>query len=441
MYTYEQAKALLDKAKNARNGIALPEKRVGRIFWEDPDNPRNRNIVVYLWRGYRHGGETMEERRRNADTYRDNEPRYYGYSGICPLITIMPNGNYKVRDANALRWRYGGDISRIVLPEGVQFGRVVLPDAGPPPKLRKVPAVEHPRFVAPNGWPYAKESREKARAHYEAQVAKYGSLEAWFEAHAKASQIRDANETRIAKWRSTKNGNTADMWDDVVFDANGQATKASVRWEKGREAREKREELERKEAARKEAARKKREWNKALKSADAQKIFNSLSEDMQTYFRLRQIIPNSDGTVTMMKFVNPDYSSHYDPRVVYTPGAVVEDSNFKATDHCGNGLHFAATVEDCDRWSGRYPGSKQILCNVDLSDAVLIGVYNRSDLYTEEKRFRDAKIKARKCLVLGDGDGTNSRKLIGHKPERKITPYQKRKNKQNEQENAELRNR
>lgn len=428
MLTYADAKALLDKSRNSRNGVAHPAKRIGRIFWEDDDNPRNRNIVVYQWQGgrrlsYGERRTSMEERRKTADEERTkqvNDGRRYYYGGHQPIVTLFPNGNYMVWTEESLHYRNTYDILRLTLPDPVAWTfKVVLPTAGPKPKLRKIPTVSTPRYVAKNGWPCTKESREKARADYEVNVAKHGSLEDWFEAHAKAEQIRESNERKLDEWRSKQY--TRKIWSGCVFNSEGQATVTSWKHEKGRRARKKREKEQAERKARLEVQRKKRAWARMLKVGDVKKIYDSLNEDMQTYLRLRGVMPEPDGTVVLMKFVREDYASGYDPSVVYKPGATIEDANFQPTDRCGNGLHFAATIDDCERWSGRHLSrSKQILCKVDLRDAVVVGVYPDYP-YDEEKRFQGVKVKARKCVVLGEGDGTDSRTLAA-KPKRKIAP-------------------
>jgi hypothetical protein len=436
MLTYADAKSLLDRAKDPRSGVVYPEKRNARIFWEDDDNPNNRNIVVYQWRSrYMRSydkGLSMEERRKAADKERreHGENGRYHY-GRHPVVMLFPNGNYTVWNASSLRYSGGYEIGRSVLPETVGWsGRVVSPEAGPPPKMRKVPEVKAPFFVASNGWPFAEESREHARQSYEEQVAKYGNLEAWHEAYAKASQIREANQKKLDAWKDWdgKKGHSVSVWDGAVFDSNGQATKTSWRPQKARLAREERirKEEERKRQSEQlkreqEAKRRERAFKESVKSGDVQKVYDSLSEDMKTYLRLRNIAPNQDGTVTLMKYVREDYTSGHDQRVVYTPGTTVEDANFRPTTNCGHGLHFAATISECDRWNGiRFSGRvKQIICNVDLSNAVVVGVIDHTYKgYTEEVNFQDTKVKARKCLVLGDGDGTDSRKVVKQKSEK-----------------------
>ena len=71
--TYEEAKELLDAAKNASNGVQLKRYSNTRIFWGT--GSQSKNIEVYLWsrsgRRHRYGeSNSMAERRAEADQAR-----------------------------------------------------------------------------------------------------------------------------------------------------------------------------------------------------------------------------------------------------------------------------------------------------------------------------------------------------------------------------------
>lgn len=456
MLTYDDAKRLLDGARNSRNGVTLPAKRKARLFWEKDDDPKNRNILVYYWSNrHGYGGKrgSMAEQRKAADDARiawakDGEQnRNRVFHGRRPVATLRPNGTYMVWPG-ATNYYESGEVARLIFPEVVGFyGRVILPD-GPRPKLRKVPKVPEPRYWPEPGpkpkksdyigryayaYDWAVKSHEnaiKGRKWYEKTLAQFASLEAWYEAWYKAARIREDNNRKVEQWRESDSG-TMEVWPGAVVDAEGVATRTSARAEIGRVNRIKREKEAAERKAKREAEQKMRAWQKTLKRADVKEIVAALDPDVADYLRLRSLAPNPDGTVTLMKYVRPDYSSGFSPQFKYKPGTTVEDKNFQATSQCGNGLHFAATREDCERWSGpNHSGrTKQIICNVDLKDAVLVGALadrgsNRDHYlkhgYTEEQIFGECKIKARRATVLGDGDGSNSLTVVEKsKPKRK----------------------
>jgi hypothetical protein len=405
--TYEKAREHLLAARDQLNGRQMGGTSLCRIFWED--DKLKRNILVYYWpgngrSGYGWGYTTMAQRRKEADDARKGR----GNATQHPILTLRPDGQVVVW-AQARNRYYGysrtspTDIARKFLESDVAWRRqAVHPKAGPQPK-QNFKQVEKPEYVGKDGWPYARDGREKPRAlkareRYEEQVAKYGSLEAWHEAYETYSKRRDAWEKRVEKWRE---GSMIDFFEGMVIDPiTGIAQKRCVeRFEARQRAIQREKDREQKRIER-EADKRRKEWERMVKSGKAEKMIALLPKDLQGYLAAKRLVPNADGTLTLMKYVRKlgdgKYVSGYDGTTAYEPGKWTEAPDYQPTTNCGHGLHFASSKNDARAW---YPnGNAIILAKIDLSQCVVVKSSGGRG------SFEGAKIKARRALVIGEGD-------------------------------------
>jgi hypothetical protein len=423
--TYEEAKSILESARKQSEGKAHPSYRKARIFWDDDEKQTNIAVYIFNRRKVLHGNvrETFSE-ARNSESNRK-------------LLTLYPNGNIRLHtrdhygtDYGTFYWRGPYEVVRLFLPERIGWSNeAVHPDAGPKPEQKKLKKVDQPRFVAKDGYGWEKRSREKARAWYEEQVKKYGSLEKWFEAYDRYSRKREQQDKAMKEWSKTK---TTPLFDGIVIDSDGRAlhkgaiekNEARLRGIERRREAQRRQEARRAEARRREAenerkqkvAKAKHERDGWISALDAQKAkqIRALPEDIQGFLAAKNLIPENDGTVIVYKYArrtNADnlFLSGYDKRTTYVIGERTEDANYQPTNVCGRGLHFGADEADCALWQGRRQGEAFLACRVNLSEAVVVP--NNGGFFQEHfnapvyiVNFDGAKLKAKACVTLGEAD-------------------------------------
>jgi hypothetical protein len=448
MLTYDEARALLDaKTRKIEDGVALRHARKCRIFWRDTPKHGEKgkgDIEVYIFSRYS-GGRGPAAKRAVAE-----EEWAKGIAfGSSKLCRIQTNGNYLIYSSTSRFDSRGSN----VLPEKVEYtGSVILPDAGPPPKLTKVPDVPWPRWVPEKydglldygDWADSEDNHAKMRAEFERNIKRYGSLERWFMAYDRARLMRERNEMRLAEWRGevrksyrhkgrryvyyegpggrrNRSDKTTQAFPGAVITPLGQLTRASWEPERKRQAAVAREQAKADRAARLEREKAEREWKKALKSANADKIFSKLSEDVRHFLTTWKLVPNSDGTVRMTKVVGHDLCSfHGDPPVKYEIGTKVVDPRYnpKQRSACGGGLHFCPTVE----LSYRYFGFRRHGLKKDTDRSLVVNV----DLGT--MRVVDGtKVVAQWCYVVCEGDENTPLGEQKPEPKKKMTEADKKR--------------
>lgn len=406
--TYEKCKLLLGKARKPEKGKPLSHIGRGlRLFRESNGDFTVGFSGIGFSGGYGYGRTRRVIGRRGHAFYdvcriRPNDSFTFFVDGPSRSTIVAFFLNHFTPLANVPGHAYLG---------------VIAPGVGPKPRLRKVPTkIQQPFFVLPG---------EEGRDAYERHVNEHGSLEAWYEAYFRRNRIIEANAERLKKWVK---GNVIRLQYGFVVDQEGYVSERSLKRAEAAERRLKREEAERRaqQEARyaetmeqaEERRRKEREEREA-KLAERAEVARAwlaevsddgveISNEVACFLHQHKLIPNGDGTATMVKALTPvtkdaGVTSRHD-LTPYTIGERVEAPDFHPDPDCGRGLHFSPTFEMARQWAD-HRRATAMLCKVDLATMVVISNRPELDNY-------GTKVKAEWCIPLGWGDESVIREAV-----------------------------
>lgn len=313
------------------------------------------------------------------------------------LFQISPGDVYTILAETYSGYIYGGIglllMKRLgaltpVSDDASYYPSLVNPDRGSKPTPKPHADVPRPRWVPA-------EERSLVPS-YEANIARFGSLEAWHEAWHQAEIIRRENESALYEWASKKR---VSIFMGAVFDADGVVSKRSLQKYEARLRAERVKQL-RKNAKAQKAGERAERARQAQRNRDAKVALAwvskftsaSVSPDAARWLQSNKIEPNPDGTVPLYKWVNKDLTSHYGTLgrsgVEYEVGTIVTASDYDSHEGCGGGLHFSTSLGAATKhlWRGAGGASDVgLLCHVDLETLVVIS---------------HGKVKAKWCKVI-----------------------------------------